>query len=402
MYGINEVVILSVVVLVACVYVGQAYVKEGFMVPQCPDRAVRTSEGMIQAGDRTFKSLEAYTSYLRDLYAQGARCMPPKVEDGTLANKSGTILPGILGGLGNGAEPPEASNRQGSTREVLNMPGQEMTSATTPIKKLDDYEYTRVFKTESPLRTGLTPETKNDMLSKYVLDWAKLPFNSEDRAAKEDEFVAGRMEGGFRDPASGVFFNNISNPHIVNPAEEAARLREQAILAQYQPTDVSTHIIDSDTAAVAKLVNDVYATDPNWEPVVARTDENKWEVRELRPKARKELWEDAQTLSLAGTEGSKQAAARPDDTGRELRSKTYKEQLEDAGTVSLATADGSQQVIAAPSLRISDRLADDPYFDKAGVTDTSNDRFWKYSDFNKWTPGLERMFAPTFSQEQWS
>jgi hypothetical protein len=50
----------------------------------------------------------------------------------------------------------------------------------------------------------------------------------------------------------------------------------------------------------------------------------------------------------------------------------------------------------------SDRLADDPYFDKAGVTDTSNDRFWKYSDFNKWTPGLERMFAPTFSQEQWS
>jgi hypothetical protein len=365
MYGISEVVVLSVVVLLACVYVSHAYVKEGFTVPQCPDRAVRTSEGMIEAGDRTFKSLEDYTSYLRDLYAQGARCLPPLVEEGTLANKNGTILPGILGGLGNGAEPPEASNRQGSTREVLNMPGQEATSATTPIKKLDDYEYTRVFKTESPQRTGLSPESKSDMLSKYVLDWAKLPFNSQERATKEDEFVAGRMEGGFRDPASGVFFNNFENPHIVNPAEEAAKLREQTILAQYQPTDVSTHIIDSDTAAVAKLVNDVYANDPNWEPVVARTDENKWEVRELRPKARKEKWEDA-------------------------------------NTVFLATAEGSQQVAAAPSLQISDRLADDPYFDKAGVADKSNDRFWKYSDFNKWTPGLERMFAPTFSQEQWS
>ena len=403
MDGISEVAVLSLVVLLACVYVSHAYVKEGFTVPQCPDRAVRTSEGMIQAGDRTFKSLEAYTSYLRDLYAQGARCMPPKVEEGPLANKSGTVPLGLLGGLGNGAEPPEASNRQGSTREVLNMPGQEATSATTPIKKLDDYEYTRVFKTESPQRTGLSPESKSDMLSKYVLDWAKLPFNSQDRATKEDEFVAGRMEGGFRDPASGVFFNNISNPHIVNPAEEAAKLREQTILAQYQPTDVSTYIIDSDTAAVAKLVNDVYANDPNWEPVVARTDENKWEVRELRPKARKEQWEDAQTITLSGVGGSNQVSGRPEDLGgRESRPKTYKEQLEDAGTVSLATAEGSQQVAAAPSLPISDRLADDPYFDKAGVADKSNDRFWKYSDFNKWTPGLERMFAPTFSQEQWS
>jgi len=94
---------------------------------------------------------------------------------------------------------------------------------------------------------------------------------------------------------------------------------------------------------------------------------------------------------------------RPEDSaGRESRPKTYKEQLEDAGTMSLATAEGSQQILPSPSLQISDRLADDPYFDKAGVADKSNDRFWKYSDFNKWTPGLERMFAPTFSQEQWS
>jgi len=356
-------ILLSVVV--AGLYVGRAYAKEGFMVPSCPDKAVRDSNGFIEAGGRSFKSLEDYTSYLRDLYAQGARCMPPRVEDGTLANGNGTIPFGVIGGLGNGAEPPEASLRQGSTREVLNMPGQEATSATTPIKKLDDYEYTRVFKTESPQRNGLSPETKSEMLAKYVLDWPRLPFNSQDRATKEDEFVTGRMEGGFRDPASGVFFQNLENPQIVSPAEEAAKLREQTILAQYQPTDVSTHIIDSDTAAVAKLVHDEYANDPNWEPVVARTDENKWEVRELRPKTRKEKWEDAKTVTLAA-------------------------------------AEASQQVIPPPSLQISDRLADDPYFDKSGVGDQSNDRFWKYSDFNKWTPGLERMFAPTFSQEQWS
>jgi len=360
----KELAILLVVVG-ACAYLGRAYHMEGFTNPQCPERAVRDSKGMIQAGGKSFKSLEDYTSYMRDLYAQGARCMPPKVEEGTLANKSGTVPFGVFGGLGNATEPPEASNRQGATREVFNQSNEEGPSAKTPIKKLDDYEYTRVFKSESPERTGLSPESKNDMLAKYVLDWPKLPFNSADRATQENEFVAGRMETGFRDPVSGVFFKNLENPHLLSPAEEAAKMREQAILSQYQPTDVSKHIIDSDTAAVAKLVNEVYAEDPNWEPIVARTDENKWEVRELRPKSRKETWEDVQTVTLAA-------------------------------------AEASQQIIPPPSLQISDRLADDPYFDKSGVGDRDNDRFWKYSDFNKWTPGLERMFAPTFSQEQWS
>jgi hypothetical protein len=345
-----------------------AYVRrEGFADPVCPDRAIRDGDGTIRAGGKAFKNLEEYTSYLRDLYAQGAKCIPPRVENGPASRTQDVPPYTFMGGFGNNNESPEASQRQGATREVLNQSADEYgsTSAKTPIKKLDDYEYTRVFKTESQLRNGLSPETKSDLLSKYVLDWAKLPFNSQARADKEDEFVSGRMESGFTDPASGVFFKNVENPLIVSPAEEAAKMREQALLAQYQPTDVSKHIIDSDTAAVAKLVHDEYAGDPNWEPVVARVDENKWEVKELRPKSRKEKWEDAQTISLAA-------------------------------------AESSQQVLPAPSISIRDRLQEDPYFDKAGVTDKDNDRIWKYSDFNKWTPGLERMFAPTFSQEQWN
>jgi len=367
MYGIKGALLL-VGALVVCCFVTLAYRnKEGFMDPVCPESATRDADGTIRAGGKAFKNLEAYTSYLRDLYAQGAQCIPPRVETGPPSTTP--VLPlGVLpGGFGNNNESPEASQRQGATREVLNQSADEYgsTSAKTPIKKLDDYEYTRVFKTESQLRNGLSPETKNEMLAKHVLDWPKLPFNSQVRADKEDEFVSGRMESGFTDPASGVFFKNVENPQIVSPAEEAAKMRERALLAQYQPTDVSSHIIDSDTAAVAKLVHDEYASDPNWEPVVARTDDNKWEVKELRPKSRKEKWEDAQTISLAA-------------------------------------AESSQQVLPTPSLSIRDRLQDDPYFDKAGVTDKDNDRVWKYSDFNKWTPGLERMFAPTFSQEQWS
>ena len=43
----------------------------------------------------------------------------------------------------------------------------------------------------------------------------------------------------------------------------------------------------------------------------------------------------------------------------------------------------------------------DPYFDKGGVIDYEGDRFYKYDNFSKWTPGLERMFAPTFDQNDW-
>jgi hypothetical protein len=119
--------------------------------------------------------------------------------------------------------------------------------------------------------------------------------------------------------------------------------------------------MDSETEQVAKLVGDLYSTDPNYEPIVAKTGENQWEVRELKPKSKKEQWEDAQTVDTAVKEG-----------------------------------------IGHPSVEISNRMADDPYFDKSGVEDRANGRFWKYEDFNKWTPGLERMFAPTFSTKEWN
>ena len=43
----------------------------------------------------------------------------------------------------------------------------------------------------------------------------------------------------------------------------------------------------------------------------------------------------------------------------------------------------------------------DPYFDKTGVLDYEGDHFYRYDSFAKWTPGLERMFAPTFDQNDW-
>lgn len=326
---------------------------------ECPTEAKRGPDGRIyvKPGNKSFGTLPDYVGYLRDLYAGGATCIPPKVQP----NRE--TVSGILGGLGNGQEPPAATQMQGAERDVLNFDSTaETTSAKTPIHKLDDYEYTRVFQSEKQERMSAGPK---EPITSHILDWAKLPFNSEERAAQEDEFVAGRMEAGFREPKSGVFFNSMESKTVLPPDVEAAKLREQKILASYQPTAISKHIIDSETEAVGKLVHDMYASDSAWEPVVTKVDENRYEVTELRPKPRIESYEDDKTVSLA-------------------------------------TAEERGIAIPPPSLDIHDRLQDDPYFDKSGVGDRVNSRYWNYNDFKKWTPSLERMFAPTDSTREWS
>jgi len=355
--------IVVFVAIVAIVYIlNRKTVREPFESVSCPTEAVRGPDGRIKIkpGNKVFQTMSDYVSYLKDIYGKGAQCVPPKVRSHR------EPVPGLFGGLGNGAEPPRAANMLGTTRNVLNSDASvEETSVRTPIDKLDDYEYSRVFEVERGSRNALNAAVKNDLLEKRATDWSMLPFNSEARAQQEDEFIAGRMDTVWREPKSGVFFKNMEGESTVPPDVEAAKLREQKILASYRPTEVSEHIVDNETQAVANLVNKMYKEDPNWEPVVSKTGENQWEVTELRPKARKETYEDAQTVTTAMAENG--------------RGQTHPE----------------------PVMNIFDRLQDDPYFDKRGVSDKNNDRFWNYKDFTKWTPGLERMFAPTMENKEW-
>jgi hypothetical protein len=46
-------------------------------------------------------------------------------------------------------------------------------------------------------------------------------------------------------------------------------------------------------------------------------------------------------------------------------------------------------------------MRNDPFFDKGGVVDNDNQRVWSYKDFRKWTPDLERQFAPTAETKAW-
>jgi hypothetical protein len=298
---------------------------------------------------------------LNGLYSGGSQCIPPPVTDDR------EPVFGILGGVGNGAAPPKAFNLEGPTRDVLDMAGNgEETSARTPIDNLDDYEYNRVFQSEDISRNTISKQAKNELMEKHNLDWANLPFNSENRAEKEDEFIAGRMDNYWKEPKSGAFFNTVSGKTVMPPDAEAEYMRQQKILSSYRPTDISEHVVDSETEEVAKMVTKIYENDPNWTPVITKTDEGQYAVTEIIPKTRKERFEDAKTIGLATTAG-----------------------------LSNQTPD------AKASIQISDRMRNDPFFDKGGVVDKDSNRVWEYNDFRKWTPDLERQFAPTAETKAW-
>ena len=327
----------------------------------CPKEATRMPDGTIQVqpGNQTYKTMQEYLNYLNGIYASGSMCVPPKVTTRQIP------IPGIIGGLGTNTEGPESVARQGTDRRVLDFSNTEQeTYAKTPIDKLDDYEYTRVFESENQMRNALTPKSKSELMNNHKLDWPILPFNSEDRSKHENEFVAGREEDGFRDPVTGVFFKNMDGKNIVPPDMDASKQREQKVLSAYKPTDISTHVVDDEMKKVAQIVNAAYKND-QWEPVVTKVGDYQWEVSELRPKPRKEQYEEEKTRDLA-------------------------------------MAQERGETMPPPAISIDDRMRDDPYFDKSGVGDRDNNKFWKYEDFNKWTPDLERMFAPTLSNREWS
>jgi hypothetical protein len=330
--------------------------------PSCPTSANRTPDGQIvvDPGNKSFKNMEEYVAYLKNIYSspENATCVPPMVKH---VRES---IDGVIGGVGNGAIPPNIIGMEGPDRTVLNTADASKPFEKQDIQKLDDYEYSRVFQHDrAPRFSPLSKESKNKLISQNILDWDKLPFSNEKRAEAETEFITGLEEKVHRDPKTGVFFNNMEGYTTIPPDQEALEQREKNILQAYRPTPIDKHIMDDETEKVAKLVNDIYANDPHWEPVVEKVGENQWAVRELRPKARKEKWED------------------------------------DTSTIDAAINAGS--VDPKVRMEILTSQTNDPYFDKSGVADKDNNRFWNYNEFNKWTPGLERMFAPSSDVKEW-
>lgn len=283
-------------------------------------------------------------------------------EDGTL-----TLYPGgqVFGDM-NAFQQWWASNYAGSSCPIPRLTGarevvvlrteqpQEETYAKTPINKVDDYEFSRIFGYE---RDGYMVEPREDynriLLSRQT-DWVEKPLSSDERRDK----YAGLKEGF---TAEGVLTSvpvasqNKKN-QIVEPmrpvSEIAARFGEHS---NVHP-DVQCKI-DRETREVAEMVAEAYESDPDWEPVVTKVGPHHWEVAELKPRRRFGPVASAVEERIVDT----------NNDAVDIRFRYREKAITDAAL--------------------------DPYF--SGYPSQTPD------PFQGTVPGMERMFGPTLDRVKW-
>jgi hypothetical protein len=313
---------------------------------KCPERAVYGTMDTITSypGSKIFTSMDSYLEYYKYLGSRGLKCsfVSPARPD---------------------VKVPLEKDSQ-NTVDVVD----EQTYALTPIKKLDDYEYSRIFEVEKDKRNQLERTTINSLTAQRQWDWSQLPFNSDFRAGQEGFMNKRRMEG-FTETVTEPFYSSISGDDGAPEDTVEIDEREQAILQQYAPKKTE-ELMNHDKADVEVLVKKLYENDPDWEPVLEKKNGIDFEVTGLVPKRKKS-----------------------DGEFEDERIPTIAEAIETGLT------DRKVETTITPGFDPVQRQ--DPYFDKGGVIDYDGDRFFKYDNFSKWTPGLERMFAPTFDQNDW-
>jgi signal peptidase I len=233
--------------------------------------------------------------------------------------------------------------------------------ATTPINGVDDYEYSMVFQNEGDNK-ALTKAQRDLLMSKYPMDWSTQPPSSE-------LFQQGlaKFKEGFKSEKpmewSEDIYKQVSGDNMIPPDTRALELQEREILATYvpkKPGELTTY----DAADAKEIIKRIYAKKGQ----VAEYQEVKpgvFVIVQARDKNEKIVYED-------DAQASGEAPA----------------------TMDANPAVGENTIVVPPAAKeVQEGL--DPFFTPNAKT---RDGKW---DYTSWTPGLERMFAPTEPRQNW-
>jgi len=226
-----------------------------------------------------------------------------------------------------------------------------------PINSLDDYEYIVVNQNENDRE--ITKDLKNKLMSQYPMDWSTHPASSS-------YFQKGLKETfkNQQTDVSGVdeIFKNINAKEVLPPDSDSVEMNERQELQTYQPKatkDLTPSYDIDDAYTMIKKMYDAKGLEPQIEH---KKDTNIYEIVGVRKKG-----ENVQ----------------------------YEDELGDARVSSEPVRDNQESVTVVPQAA-KDLLYDsDPFYNKQQSTRTGK---W---DYNKWTEGLERSFAPTYPLSQW-
>ena len=226
------------------------------------------------------------------------------------------------------------------------------------INDLGDYEYDMVYQNESDRELSQALRTK--LMSQRPMDWAGLPPSSE-------KFQAGLRES-FQNasptvPDSAQPYNEIDGTNMVPPDTTTTEMEERKILQTYKPpttADLGSYNPDEDPEKMIHRIYDVKGLVPT---IAHKDGTNVYEITGVRKKDEKILYEDEEApASLSPVQVAGEA------------------------------------VISVPPTAYDTAAAIDPYYDTSNPGRTRTGKW----DYQAWTPGLERMFAPTNPTEKWS
>ena len=228
------------------------------------------------------------------------------------------------------------------------------------IKKLDDFEYNMIYQNESD--RALSTALRNKLMSQRPMDWAGLPPSSE-------QFQAGLRES-FENasptvPDNAKPYQTVNGDNMMPPDTEATEMEERKILQAYKPPsaqELGSYSADEDMDP-EDLIKKLYAV-KGLVPTVAHKDgTNVYEVVGVRRKDEKVVYEDEEApASLGPVRGAGEAT------------------------------------IQVPATAYDTAAVVDPFYDTSAPGGKTRMGKW---DYQSWTPGLERMFAPTNDTQNW-
>lgn len=222
-----------------------------------------------------------------------------------------------------------------------------------PIQSVDDYEYNSIFQNEADRE--LTKELRNKLISQYPMHFSVLPPSAPQFVSNTEGFEDGSGNASVDMQTRDNPYNAISHSSVAPPDTLTAEQQERSLLKPYAPKkagDLTTYNVE-DAMEVIKKIYDKKGEIPD----VKKRENNVYEIVGSRKKDEKIVYEDTDTDSP------------PISTNADIK---------------------------VPSVVNDLSASRDPFYEMKD-RNTRQDKW----DYRQWTPGLERMFAPTEPRANW-
>ena len=242
---------------------------------------------------------------------------------------------------------------QNQTQQLNDTPVPEKPYATMPINDIDEYEISAVFQNQGTKEAS--QKQISDAMTRYPMDWSAQGPNSQYFQENQAQYEKQLTMTGDQSQASQAIDEILDVTH--QDAEE------KKILQTYKPKS-SKHLLHYSVQDVKTLLHKVYDK-KGLIPVVQKSKqgENVWEIVEVKEKNPTIVWETP---------------------------------VQNENDISHIKRSRGEEAIIIPTTASDLAAGMDPFFQPKHSA-----RKGKHDIYTEFTPGLERMFAPTHPVKSW-